>query len=502
MSISQGLSANHSLPETDRNRANLDTLLPQKVEMTLLILSLISGLICWTYDESLAEIGNIVVPGMLATSLFTGAFLIIRANPKAILTPLIWNRVTVGVYFCVGTIIPEYVNAITKNQIDSFYNTYEVDIAKFNVVIALFMIIYSIFSKFLILFAHSKTQNIFNLDKSHMPAKDFGWLVFYAGLITQLFYVIPSEVGIYTNVRILFLGELAQATFVGCLLILTNSPSIKEKYIIYGYVFFNFIVGILLFNKSISLFGVVVILISNIFNRSNLKSILISAFLLLSILNALQPIVHFGRNATTDNEGFIYAIPISERVNIVTQYFTQGESVDYQEEVQSGWARLSYLNGATFAINAYDSGQPGSSLGPLAFIWIPRFLWKDKPSVTQGGIDFNVAVTGRDTSQSSPGIPADGYWNAGWLGVVMAALLLSFVSTLWSIYSLTVIQSQSWHLFFIVMLGIRYGIRADGMIAPDIGGPVVFAIIGHIALQFLNRLLKERKPLSRVRFYN
>ncbi|HMT43418.1 MAG TPA: hypothetical protein PKA59_02620 [Chakrabartia sp.] len=502
MSIAQSLSANHAMSAPERNLADLNALRPHKIELTLLIISLFAGLICWTYDESLAEIGNIVVPGMLAASVFIGSYLIIRANSAAILTPLIWNRVTIGVYFCVGTIIPKYVNDVTKNQINSFYESYDVDIAKFNIVISIFMISYILLSNFLITLINSNSKIALKFDKSAINSKSFGWLILSVGLSTQIFYVIPSDIGFYDGTKILFLYEISQSSFVGCLLILTNNPANKEKYFIYMYIIFNFTVGILLFNKSIALFGIVVFFISNIYNRLDFKKIIISTSILLYILNFIQPIILFGRNSIEDANGFASDASISERVDVIGYYFTQGQSFDYQEEAQGGWARLSYLNGATFAINAYDSGEPGSSLGPLAFVWIPRFLWKDKPSVTQGGVDFNVAVTGRDTSQSTPGIPAEGYWNAGWLGVVMAALLLSLVSTLWSVYSFTVIQSQSWHLFFIVMLGIRYGIRTDGMIASDIGGPVVFAVIGHIALQFLNRLLKERKPFSRVRFYN
>ena len=70
---------------------------------------------------------------------------------------------------------------------------------------------------------------------------------------------------------------------------------------------------------------------------------------------------------------------------------------------------------------------------------------------------------------------------------------MGLIMTVWSAYSIRVLRSEAWHLFFVVLLGMRVATRIDGLIVADVVGPIGFAVIGHIALQFINRLLIERK---------
>jgi hypothetical protein len=170
-------------------------------------------------------------------------------------------------------------------------------------------------------------------------------------------------------------------------------------------------------------------------------------------------------------------------------YFTTGAENDQFAEVETGWMRLSFVNAGTFAINQYDNGTPGNSYRYWSIVWIPRILFHDKPIITDVAREMSYAANGNYDSSSSAGLAAEAYWNGGWVATIGIAVFLALVFGLWSIYSYEVIQRKAWHLFFIVLIGMRMAIRVDGAFVSDILGPIALVFLAHIALELLNRFL-------------
>jgi hypothetical protein len=166
-------------------------------------------------------------------------------------------------------------------------------------------------------------------------------------------------------------------------------------------------------------------------------------------------------------------------------------------EYQMAWARLSYANAGTLAISFYDQGLSGNSLRDIFVVWIPRAIYPDKPIITDIGRDFTVMANGNYNSSTSPSIPAEGYWNAGWLGVTLFAALLSTILTLWSIYSTIIFDRDAWHLLLVVLLGMRVGTRIDGFLVPDVVGPLSAVLAIHVACTLANRFLPRIPALQR-----
>ena len=127
----------------------------------------------------------------------------------------------------------------------------------------------------------------------------------------------------------------------------------------------------------------------------------------------------------------------------------------------------------------------------------PASIYPDKPIITDIGRDFTVMANGNYDSSTSPSIPSEGYWNAGWPGVALFALLLSTVLTLWSIYSTIVFDRDAWHLLLVVLLGMRVGTRIDGFLVPDVVGPLSAVLAIHIACTLANRFLPRIPALQR-----
>jgi hypothetical protein len=253
-----------------------------------------------------------------------------------------------------------------------------------------------------------------------------------------------------------------------------------------------FLSGIIELNKSIALFPVVVLLLGYLYERFSLVRAFAVFGVLLFVFQLVSPLVSHARiYAAFVNERNL-VIPVETRIEALMSYGDENQRLT-DSQVQGGWSRISYVNSATFAISEYDVGRPGNTLRYLFIVWIPRAIYPDKPEITAVFREFNAAATGNDLSQSSPGIVAEGYWSYGWLGVLLFAMAVTMVSTYWSTYSIAVLHSEAWHLFFVVLLGMRTGIRLDGLFVTDVVGPIGFAVLGHVVLQLLNRLLIERQ---------
>jgi hypothetical protein len=104
---------------------------------------------------------------------------------------------------------------------------------------------------------------------------------------------------------------------------------------------------------------------------------------------------------------------------------------------------------------------------------------------------MNFAITGSDESAVAPGFATEAYWNAGFVGVILGGVIIGTLLWLWSLYSIQVQVLGAWHLFPVVLLGVRSGVRSDGLLVTDLFGPIFVAFFGHIILTFANRLIQR-----------
>ncbi|MEY4270210.1 MAG: hypothetical protein RLZZ58_1426, partial [Pseudomonadota bacterium] len=153
----------------------------------------------------------------------------------------------------------------------------------------------------------------------------------------------------------------------------------------------------------------------------------------------------------------------------------------------------SYVNVGTYAMHEYDSGLPGDSFKYTYAILIPRFLWPEKPVLTSVATDLNFSATGSFNSSVSAGISVELYWNFGWVGLFVGALGIGILLYLWSLYTIRVQEVGAWHLFAVVLLGMKVGTRSDGFIVTDIFGPLLLAVLGHFALSAIDKVIAVRK---------
>ena len=105
------------------------------------------------------------------------------------------------------------------------------------------------------------------------------------------------------------------------------------------------------------------------------------------------------------------------------------------------WARLTNFNQLSQVgrVADEDGYLHGQTLEYLGFVFVPRFLWPDKPIVQKGGWfawrigQAWIRADGRYSNAINMTVPGELYLNFGWFGLMAGcALFGAFVALLWS----------------------------------------------------------------------
>ena len=141
------------------------------------------------------------------------------------------------------------------------------------------------------------------------------------------------------------------------------------------------------------------------------------------------------------------------------------------------WSRFCYLPAQGAALDLYDLGQGGEDFSQTAWVFVPRFLFSDKPILSSGGV-FELKVTGVEGSASAPGVFADGYFNRGWWGVLVVGLSLGCMLACTSGFAHAVFRSRALIWLPVALSGNIMAFRIDGTFLSDYAGPfVTFAYV-------------------------
>jgi hypothetical protein len=157
---------------------------------------------------------------------------------------------------------------------------------------------------------------------------------------------------------------------------------------------------------------------------------------------------------------------------------------DSLPKVQLWWARVNYAPPQLFTLHAYDYGRPGETFALIPWTFVPRLLYPDKPVMTSGK-DFNELINGTRSSQSAPGFFGEGYWNLGWIGVVLTCLVVALVYVLFEIYAVRALIAQRFEYLPVIFLGLFVGIQQDSWAVPTILGALVLGTAYHLMARYL-----------------
>ncbi len=249
-------------------------------------------------------------------------------------------------------------------------------------------------------------------------------------------------------------------------------------------------IGVLLFNKSEVIITIIMFVMGYLSQGITLLRGAVSSATILVVFGLAVPVTDYGRTEAPRLYGELGGT-LSQRLQLLQSYYSAAPELVIEEKVQGTYARLSYLHAAAFAMNLYDSGQPGHTLQNAWALAVPRVIWPEKPNITEIGQDFNELAIGSRTSASAPGLFADAYWDYGWWGVPLLFLPMGALFALMSRYAIWVQRTGRWMLFPVVLMMMRMGFRVDGFYITDILGPIFLLIAYHIILSFADKLMRN-----------
>jgi hypothetical protein len=217
-----------------------------------------------------------------------------------------------------------------------------------------------------------------------------------------------------------------------------------------------------------------------------------------AIFMAAQPWVHFGRAEVYQQTGNINQADYGARIELLRRYIIDSEpSAPNTQEQQGWWTRLSFVGPQAYAMNAYDNGQAGSSLGAVWVYFIPRAIWRDKPILIGPGLEFYRMVSGNFNGYSFLGLSIYGdlYWQFGWPGLVVGCLIIGWVFAMMACRSVAAIQRREFILIPAVLLALQVAILGPNkFVVNGIIGPLPIYIAYLIATHmFLSNLGKTHR---------
>lgn len=478
----------------------MEALSVSPIEHGILLAALIFGVGVYLSYPDFVPAANIIVPASIAVALGLGCFRMARRKVATILTPTFCFRVSLLFYSGFGSLVPVLGGEEELAVLQTFFYFSEDDLLKFNIVSLAFAISINMATVI-----GGAVLNRVRFNTIHNPKKSrliepsnisllvVGLAILIIGTLVNFIFIIPFQFGLATGTIPQAVSQVALSGLIGLFLCtiwsLQNRPRLAWLFV--GVAVVLCAIGFTTYSKTDVIMPLIMIAAAFIYARPTVLRSLIWLAIILGTFAISQPICSYGRGVLLERYGTITGpAGIDERTTIIADYFNESAEVQ-DSEANYAAIRFSYVNIGAFAIAEYDTGNPIDTYSRAWTVFVPRFLWPDKPILTDISRDLNFAITGNDQSAVAPGFAAESYWNGGFIGVVLGGIVIGTILWVWSLYSIQVQVLGAWHLFPVVLLGVRAGIRSDGLAFTDLLGPLFVAVIGHVILSFGNRLIQR-----------
>ncbi len=444
-------------------------------------------------DQGVAFL-NLSGPFWLTAVLALGALRMVLLDASAIWTALFWFRISTGVYFGAGALVPLLASAETRQYLEAYFLFSGEQIAEVNLIVAagcvLVLVTANVFQA-IIGDGRPKLQSGRRYAQTGASGNETlaaGLLFLFLGSTIKYLFVVPYAFGLIDYTLPGAISALSNFDYAAVffLTVWSRERARGAFPIVAAYVLFDMMIGVLMLAKTEVMTVLMVFLLAFLRRRMTVRRLGIVAAVVVFCFMALVPIVDQGRAELASR---IQGGTLSDRLEILSDVIGGRTSYRRATDVQEAAVRISYVNQATFAVSQYDMGNPGNSFSTVLAVFIPRFLWPDKPIVTDIGVQFNFAATGGATSASSPGLFAEAYWNFGWPGVVLLMIPLGIILAVLSRYALNIVHRELWLYFPAILLAMRIGFRTDGYFVADVVGGTVILVSLHLVLSLLDRFV-------------
>jgi hypothetical protein len=117
--------------------------------------------------------------------------------------------------------------------------------------------------------------------------------------------------------------------------------------------------------------------------------------------------------------------------------------------------------------------------------------------LTKAGYDFAQVITGDRTTSLATGLFADGYYNGGWVMVIIVCCIAGGILAFLSRLALIIMQKKAFLLLPCVFMGMQMGFQLEGRFVTTYVGPsILFAAYFILALLLFVKKSKKESSLT------
>jgi hypothetical protein len=413
----------------------------------------------WHAEETM----NYLAPIWLSLALGLSATQMGMADSRAIWTPLFWFRIATIVYFGLGSIVPMIVNGESRIYMQSFYIFLAPDIERVNLVaavgVACVLGANLIFEK---IFGPKATpESSFHGTGGGKDALVIGLGMFSIGAAVNYLIVVPNNL-FGGDPLPGFLVNMTAFELVGISLLALWSldRSWKAVLAVCAVVVIEGVFGLLMFTKATALYPLVAFVIGFLTHKVTVPRLALSGLVLWLFYGSITPLVNFARNERVALSAGAEDISLAQRVQFLAAYYDVKKDENDPEAIQEGLLRVSFINAAAFVISQYDHGLPGDSLVDVAYSFIPRVLWPEKPIVTVAS-DLATLAAGQFGNNISAGYFAEAYWNLGWIGLPLLMFPVGVCFNLGTHFAARIVAQKDWLYMPVLFLYLKVSQQVD-----------------------------------------
>jgi hypothetical protein len=242
-------------------------------------------------------------------------------------------------------------------------------------------------------------------------------------------------------------------------------------------------------NKSVLLYPALIAVLGIISFKINVRRIVIGSAVIVTMFALINPVTNYTRIRNLQEHGQSGQASLSERLGYAQEYMN-GEKLP-GEEIPA-ITRIDYVMPAAFVIYQFDNGLPSDELKNSGYMFIPRFLWPDKPITSNSGLVVSQLLGIQSVNQIGVTTFADLYWNAGWWGLVLMLPLGIYFGAM-TIATRNILADGDWIMFPFVLSIFAMSLNLD----KDYMSALVIPVLINTVFYYLLRIAGSLLPSAR-----
>jgi hypothetical protein len=422
--------------------------------------------------ESLAFI-NILGPVLLAFMCLSASYSAIRINRSSILFPIVSALIASAFYYGLGPLFYLFADEVSYAYSQAQFEIDGSSLLETNLLNAAFLFfllvgyLFSIRTKLL----GSLPRNVRNDRQSDIQASILLAFCLLVGGSVKYFVMNGSFKGIESilkHLTVLLDLSVAPAAFLA----VRGKSVAKVSFALLSMMMF--VIAILTFSKTAFMRSILMCAIGLRLGGAKAKWMTVFAFLAVFVFMALTTPISNLRQERNRMFGR-YESSLYEHAQILLNLIEEGTLFQSEMSSSSWIQRFNYAPAQAFAIYQYNQGKAGDSYKNALWIFVPRIIYPDKPSMTEIGVEFSTEFNGNQNNSVSIGIAGEAYYNGGFLGLFFVGSLLGLEFAIFEkiVSKLLVAPWVNLPCFILIVL---MGTRVDGHLVPDyLGTPFIIA---------------------------